>query len=114
MNGISSWQQYEGIPTTGKAKEVWDALVKLGNTPDEVAESLYTMGYSGCHKADNCPIANYLADRVITVSPVMVSSSRILVEGASWEIPRAVGSFVFKFDDDAYPHLKDNDAASDQ
>jgi hypothetical protein len=89
--------------------QIIEALNKLGRSADEVAENLYVMGYSGeCKKAHNCPLANYLKDRIAGVNHVSMSITRYSYDyrnPVEFDLP-AISEFVLRFDVHKYPKLE--------
>lgn len=92
-----------------------EALVRLGDTPEVIAASLYKLGIRG-KRLDgcDCPLAKYLGT-VCDVDAVEVESSRVTVTtgfyndgepDTSW-VPTsaAVAGFVMMFDDGFFPEL---------
>lgn len=83
------------------------ALDALGQTPAEVAGTLYRSGYKGLTcVAAWCPVAAYLSDRFGhgLVGPRLAT---VVMDGvrAELELPEAVRGFVEAFDNGAFTHL---------
>jgi len=92
------------------AEEVWDALNALGNSAEEVAESLGKLGIKGTlGDADTCPVAYYLKSKGLKDAFV---TSNMVREGTSAgfsdlrvDIPLSVQFFIEHFDDGAWPEM---------
>lgn len=93
-------------------KQVGSLLNVLGNTADEVADSLRLRGIKG-YKGDacQCPVANYLIAELGTypgdlVTYDIVSYSTPDDSGFSFRTPEPVFQFILRFDTGVYPDLR--------
>ena len=89
-----------------------EALVALGETPQEVSASLKRLGISGiCRSPRGCPIAKYLKGKGFNevVASASTVSSRWFSEDTYYEIsvrtPSGVGVFMNQFDVGEYMDL---------
>lgn len=82
-----------------------DYLAALGNTADEVAETLRRLGVTGQRVvADSCPVANYLREFAGVGHPAM--SPAWIKLGDGWiATPAPVARFVARFDLGEFPDL---------
>lgn len=81
-----------------------DDLKKLGDTPHEIAVSLFLKGVTGYIAEPNrCPIANYL--RLCGHNPEDVGVFSICTDVRSYATPEPVADFIDLFDDGCYPKL---------
>jgi len=96
------------------------ALAALGNTAEQVAETLARAGFSG-HRGDeaSCPIAWYLRSTIPSVTDAYAGlvnppcddrqrAGICLPDGAGWvdiAMPQGPAAFVIAFDDGSYDEL---------
>lgn len=89
-------------------RTVADLLRPLGNSCDEIAQSLQRLGITGRrHDGYNCPIAKYFrTHRYPATSATLPSGLYNSIDGSihGWW-PAAVVNFIFQFDRGAYPEL---------
>lgn len=85
--------------------EIEDSLVKLGQSADDVAATLASLGLKGrtCQSLI-CPVAVYL-HREFPNSYVEVGGSHCVVDWTECELTRAVSDFVLHFDAGDYAEL---------
>lgn len=88
--------------------KIQEVLLKLGTSPDQVAESLKNQGCLGSPYSDEyCPVAKYL--RKETQSYVSVSTRHAYFEPTFSDkgipLPSAVAGFVVWFDAGIFPDL---------
>lgn len=85
------------------------ALVALGDEPEDVAESLYNLGYKGerCNAA-HCPVAHYLKQK-LGEPTLWVDCGEVALPGEhdTLETPAAVFDFIQRFDFGEYPELEE-------
>jgi hypothetical protein len=83
------------------------ALIKLGNTHDEVAATLLAGGFKGKKTSScDCPVARYLCATLDDGNVYRVERWEVFSDnGEDTTMPKAVCDFVFWFDKGAYPDL---------
>lgn len=98
-------------------EELEKNLENLGSTPDEVAQSLRTLGIKGSRmNSEYCPIAEYIHKTVPgSIGYTGISSSSVYLpkrrfsfkDGEKFEAhhPQPVRRFILDFDSYAYPDL---------
>jgi hypothetical protein len=82
-----------------------ELLLKLGSTPDEVANTLKTLRFKGKIGSDcDCPIANYLANA--GYDNASVGWDQIVDEPCfEFKDDHPVKQFIIAFDENKYPEL---------
>jgi hypothetical protein len=96
------------MPETITPERVSELLRALGNTADEVAETLRAGGFRGTQAdAAACPIACYLKARDVDVIGVRYENLKVRITGRIHllTMPDAAGEFAEEFDSDRYPAL---------
>jgi hypothetical protein len=95
---------------------VESALRDLGETADDVAQTLIERGVRGIQgKADCCPVANYLRGAVPGLSPEILNDddyTLVSSDQVSLYVPLAVHVFVEEFDQGVYPLLVEERAGA--
>lgn len=95
--------------------EIYSFLESLGDSSEEVRQSLLQLGIKGDHHAHSCPIANALAQELnegkYGVTGYLVTHSgktKFLKKFRHLDIvaPKAIKDFVGNFDIGLYPELK--------
>jgi hypothetical protein len=98
------------MPTVATYKRlVLYLLNQLGETPEEVAESLKAKGLKGKRKrAHCCPIYQYLTSHGLDVgvSPNEIVLYDITTKGCDITAPLPIKQFIYDFDDGKYPNLE--------
>jgi hypothetical protein len=89
---------------TDPERKLRQELAGLGNTPDEIADKLWTEGITGLRRsASYCPVAQYLRREYPSVS---VSSTNIGVlsdgHGVVIGAPDPIVDFIYNFDTGSY------------
>lgn len=93
----------EKIPSP---EAVLEALEELGETAEEVAESLRKGGHKGIPKtACACPVANFCnkkfdADTDVQLSEIVLTDCEIVVD-----MPDNIFQFITRFDNGEFPEL---------
>jgi hypothetical protein len=84
-----------------------DDLVALGETPEQVAETLKEQGIIGYRQhASSCPIYHYLKSKGYPVDCLSQHSICLLSPYyGDIEMPEVVGRFIVAFDQGKYPEL---------
>jgi hypothetical protein len=100
------------MPTTEAARlevatQVTALQKELGNTRDEVADTLAELGVTGRPDSSNrCPIANYLRDRLPDVRDIDVSAEEITIDFETYiDVTDPVAGFISDFDQGYYSQL---------
>lgn len=87
------------------AAHLTNLLERLGNTAEEVAESLRAKSCTGYPRASfSCPVANYLREQLPDTT-VSVGSGSSLAGSQRVRSPSGVSDFVRAFDNGLYPDL---------
>ena len=87
-------------------------LKSLGDTAEEVRDTLVGLGIKGTHCRNDCPLARYLKREGAIYAYVgkidfCVDSDDYLI----CDVPEGASHFVFAFDGGQYPELWDREAA---
>lgn len=107
-----SWEAPEESACSAPASwQVVGALEELGDTPEEIRESLGRMKIRGsAGNPIDCALARFLGRRfgeAFGVGGSLSVSEAVRWPGASCELPHACNEFVRKFDAARYPELLD-------
>lgn len=85
--------------------EIFELLLRLGGTPDEIAATLSRIGVRGHpHMTSECPLAKFLCLR-FPCRIVTVGHTWAMVEDVYLKMPEACRLFVAAFDRGKYPSL---------
>lgn len=98
-----------GPPDSPINDKITTLLAKLGNTADEIAQSLEVKGITGCQSVSHsCPLAIYLQDELppgyidVCAEVTWFNSTEI---GTRIINSTAVSKFIRNFDHKLYPNL---------
>lgn len=88
-------------------------LEKLGNSPDDIANSLKSAGIKGIRGiSTSCPIANYLKSKYEGIELTVGATKVVVAFYESWgqasfniKNSEALEKFISKFDNIEYPDL---------
>jgi hypothetical protein len=98
------------MPTVATYKKlILNILNQLGETSEEVAQSLKDKGFKGKRKrAHCCPIYQYLTSHGLDVgvSPNEIVLYDITTKGCDITAPLPIKQFIYDFDDGKYPNLE--------
>lgn len=108
---IWAWSPYLGMEMENMSKKVTPrkikrALRELGQTPDQIAETLQFLGIKGWRQdASHCPIANYMRMRFEPHGYVGAGGGTVSVNGESVNCSPAVRDFIRLFDSGLFSTL---------
>ena len=94
----------------------YDAVAKLGTTPDAVAETLTLHNALGKrHHSCECPVSRYLLDACGASKVMTTLATAQIFYSDSWgyveaiKLPRPVYEFIIAFDSGDYPQLEERE-----